>query len=94
MGRRNVGGVLAGGPHRLEAQRKTEVPAVVAPGCLDMVNFGERSSVPPQFEGRNFYQHNPHVTLMRTTPEECSEIERPLQANSINLSDPSNSFFP
>ena len=33
-----------------------------------------RETVPPQFEGRNLYVHNPTVTLMRTTPEECAEL--------------------
>jgi uncharacterized protein (UPF0261 family) len=69
-----VGGVLNAGPTRMDAAAKARVPVVVAPGCLDMVNFGERASVPEKFEGRNFYIHNPQVTLMRTTPEECAEI--------------------
>src|SRR6185369_15928694 len=50
------------------------VPAVVAPGCLDMVNFHGPETVPAKFSGRNFYQHNPQVTLMRTTPEECAQL--------------------
>lgn len=71
-----VGGVLNAGPERLDAMSKMKVPAVVAPGCVDMVNFGARDSVPSEFEGRNFYIHNPQVTLMRTTPEECATIGR------------------
>jgi uncharacterized protein (UPF0261 family) len=71
-----VGGVLSAGPDRLDAAAQAGVPAIVVPGCLDMVNFGEPASVPPQFQGRNFYQHNPQVTLMRTTPEECRELGR------------------
>ena len=47
-------------------------------GAVDMVNFCPRSTVPPRFEGRKFYQHNPNVTLMRTTPEENAEIGRRL----------------
>src|SRR2546423_1250656 len=34
-----VGGFLSAGPTRLEAAAKHGVPAVVGPGCLDMVNF-------------------------------------------------------
>jgi uncharacterized protein (UPF0261 family) len=71
-----VGGILGAGPTRLEAAAKAGVPTIITPGCLDMVNFGPRSSVPPQFSNRTFYQHNPQVTLMRTTPEECSELGR------------------
>jgi uncharacterized protein (UPF0261 family) len=41
-----------------------------------MVNFGERTSVPSKYEGRNFYIHNPQVTLMRTTPDECAQLGR------------------
>jgi len=69
-----VGGVFAAGPRRLEAAAKKGVPAVVAPGCLDMVNFNAPETVPAQFEDRLFYQHNPNVTLMRTIPEECRQI--------------------
>jgi uncharacterized protein (UPF0261 family) len=71
-----VGGILGAGPTRLEAAGKAGVPAVVAPGCLDMVNFGERATVPARFSSRTFYQHNPQVTLMRTSAEECKELGR------------------
>ena len=71
-----VGGVLSAGPQRLDAAATHGVPAIVAPGCLDMVNFGEQASVPRRFAGRRFYVHNPQVTLMRTTPEECAELGR------------------
>ena len=78
-----VGGVLTAGPERLDATAKAKIPAIVAPGCLDMVNFGERASVPAKFSGRTFYQHNPQVTLMRTTPVECTELGR-IIAEKIN----------
>lgn len=71
-----VGGILGSGPTRLEAAGKAGVPAVVAPGCLDMVNFGEPATVPAKFAGRLFYQHNPQVTLMRTNVEENSALGR------------------
>ena len=63
-----VGGVLSAGPDRLEAAGRAGIPQVVSLGALDMVNFGARDTVPEQFADRNFYMHNPSVTLMRTTP--------------------------
>lgn len=69
-----VGGVLAAGPDRLTAAGKAGVPQVVSVGALDMVNFGPWDTVPAQFKNRNLYKHNPTVTLMRTTPEECVQI--------------------
>jgi uncharacterized protein (UPF0261 family) len=71
-----VGGVLNAGPERMDAAAKAQVPVVVGPGCLDMVNFGEQASVPAQFKSRTFYIHNPQVTLMRTTAAECAELGR------------------
>jgi uncharacterized protein (UPF0261 family) len=71
-----VGGVLSAGPERLEAVGRAGLPQVVSLGALDMVNFGPRETVPPQFEDRNLYVHNPTVTLMRTTAEEMAELGR------------------
>src|SRR5216683_2279240 len=71
-----VGGVLSAGSDRLEMAGKLGVPQVVSVGALDMVNFGARDTVPPQFESRNLYVHNPSVTLMRTTPAESAELGR------------------
>jgi uncharacterized protein (UPF0261 family) len=80
-----VGGVLTAGPTRLEAAARCGVPAVISTGCLDMVNFGPPESVPAKFAGRKFYPHNPQVTLMRTTPEECAQLGRIL-AEKLNFS--------
>ena len=80
-----VGGVLSAGPERLDAAARHGVPAVIAPGCLDMVNFGPPETVPEQFAGRRFYAHNPQVTLMRTSPVEAAALGR-LVADKVNAS--------
>ena len=69
-----VGGTLGAGPTRLDAAAQAGIPAVIAPGCLDMVNFGAKDTVPEKFAGRIFYIHNPQVTLMRTTAAECAAL--------------------
>lgn len=71
-----VGGVLSAGPVRLARSGNPLVPRVVSVGALDMVNFGPKETVPPQFRERNLYVHNATVTLMRTTPAECAELGR------------------
>ncbi len=68
------GGVLTAGPTRLEAAGRAHVPAIVVPGCVDMVNFGPPDTLPAEFAGRTLYQHNDQITLMRTTPEENRRI--------------------
>jgi uncharacterized protein (UPF0261 family) len=69
-----VGGVLSAGPHRLEAAGRLGIPQVISVGALDMVNFGPRDTVPEKFHARTFYEHNPTVTLMRTTPDENARL--------------------
>src|SRR4030095_3395522 len=80
-----VGGILNARPPPRWAAARQGVPAIVPPGCLDMVNFGPPDSVPPRFQGRNFYQHNPQVMLMRTTADECAELGKIL-ADKVNMS--------
>jgi uncharacterized protein (UPF0261 family) len=65
-----AGGVLSAGPTRLEAAGMIGAPQVVAPGCLDMANFGPRQTLPAQYQDRQLYEWAPTVTLMRTTVEE------------------------
>ena len=69
-----VGGVFAATPDRLGAVIRTGIPWVGAFGACDMVNFGPRETVPPRFASRRFVVHNPQVTLMRTTRDECRAI--------------------
>ncbi len=69
-----VGGVLSAGPARLDVFARRDLPYVGSCGALDMVNFGAWDTVPERFRGRRLYRHNPAVTLMRTTPDECRAI--------------------
>lgn len=64
------GGVLSAGSERLDAAGKAGIPQVVTPACIDMCNFWAPDTVPERYKDRLFYEWNPNVTLMRTTPEE------------------------
>jgi uncharacterized protein (UPF0261 family) len=89
-----VGGVLSAGPDRLEAAGRLGLPQVVSLGALDMVNFGARDTVPERFESRNLYVHNPSVTLMRTTPDECAELGRRIARKLSAATGPTSLFIP
>lgn len=69
-----LGATLSAGPDRMNAMTKAKVPAVIAPGCLDMANYGERKTLPEEHEDRTIYIHNPQVTLLRTNAEECAQL--------------------
>jgi uncharacterized protein (UPF0261 family) len=89
-----VGGVLSAGAERLEAAGVLGIPQVVSLGALDMVNFGPMETVPETFRARNLYVHNPTVTLMRTTPEECAELGRRIARKLNAATGPTALFVP
>lgn len=89
-----AGGVLSAGPRRLEAAGECGVPQVVSVGALDMVNFGPPETVPAKYKSRLFYQHNPTVTLMRTTVEECRRLGEIIAAKLNMAKGPVTLFLP
>lgn len=79
------GGVFSAGPDRLNAAAKAGIPQVLAPGCLDMVNFWAPETVPARFAKRKLFRWNPNVTLMRTNVEENTQLGKIL-AEKLNQS--------
>jgi len=89
-----VGGVFSAGPDRLDRAGARGLPQVVSLGALDMVNFGPMDTVPETFRARTLYKHNPTVTLMRTTAEECAELGRIIARKLSAATGPVSLFIP
>ncbi len=87
-----VGGILSAGPGRLTAAGLNGTPQLVSTGATDMVNFG--GTTPAEFEGRLFYKHNPTVTLMRTTADECRELGREIAEKVSGAKGPAAIMLP
>jgi uncharacterized protein (UPF0261 family) len=89
-----VGGVLSAGSTRMDVFARHALPYVGSCGALDMVNFGAWESVPERFKSRRLYRHNPTVTLMRTTPDECRAIGRFIAGKLNAMRGPVRFFIP
>jgi uncharacterized protein (UPF0261 family) len=89
-----MGGVLACTEDRFGAVIRTRIPYIGSVGALDMVNFGAPETVPERYRGRTFYQHNPQVTLMRTTAEECARMGNWIAARLNLMEGPVRFFLP
>src|SRR5262249_8044800 len=89
-----VGGIFPASEDRFGAIIRTRIPYVGSCGALDMVNFGPPESVPAKFRGRNLYQHNPQVTLMRTTAEENRAFGRWIGERLNQMEGPVLFFLP
>ncbi len=89
-----LGGVLSAGPERLDAAAALGLPQVIAPGCVDMANFWAPDTIPDKYKDRKFYNWNPNVTLMRTSPQENAELGRILAEKANQSAGPVAFFLP
>ncbi|WP_226782259.1 ABC transporter permease [Oceaniglobus trochenteri] len=71
-----AGGVFASDTTRFDAAINSRLPFIGACGALDMVNFNAPDTVPEKYRGRLLYEHNPQITLMRTSVEENVAMAR------------------
>ena len=89
-----MGGVFPATEDRFGAVIRRRLPYIGSVGALDMVNFGAPETVPEKYRGRTFYEHNPHVTLMRTTAEECRAMGRWIGGRLNEMDAPVRFFLP
>lgn len=80
-----AGGSIAVGSNRLTTAGKKGIPQVIVPGAMDMANFRGpgTSNIPEKFKEREFYIHNPMVTLMRINETESRELGK-IIASKLN----------
>ena len=89
-----MGGVFPATEDRFGAMIRAGMPYVGSCGALDMVNFGPPDTVPEKYKDRLFYEHNPQVTLMRTTAEENERMGRWIGDRLNEMEAPVRFFIP
>lgn len=88
------GGKSGAGPGRMDAAGRQSLPQVVSVGGLDMVRFGPLSAVPGDYRSRHLHEHNPTITLMRTTPQECRQLGELIAAKVNRAEGPTQILLP
>ena len=89
-----AGGVFAADDDRFGASIRAGIPYIGSCGALDMVNFRAPDTVPERYRGRNLYEHNPQITLMRTTPDENTAMGRWIGERLNQMTGPVRFFLP
>ena len=89
-----MGGVFPATEDRFGAVIRSRVPYVGSAGALDMVNFGAPDTIPERYRQRRLHVHNPQVTLMRTTPDECERIGKWIGERLNQMDGPVRFFLP
>ncbi|KAG5985507.1 hypothetical protein E4U43_006031 [Claviceps pusilla] len=69
-----MGGTMSAGEERLDAAVEAAMPTIISLGALDMANFGPKDSVPERYSHRTQVEHNPIVTVVRTSPHDAEAI--------------------
>ena len=89
-----MGGVFPADEDRFGAFIRNRIPYVGSAGALDMVNFGPRATVPEKYRDRTFVEHNPQVTLMRTTAPENARMGEWIAGRLNEMSGPVRFLIP
>jgi uncharacterized protein (UPF0261 family) len=53
-----MGSAINGGQDRMLNAGRAGIPQIVAPGCLDLIDFAGWQDIPARFQDRPFHEHN------------------------------------
>ena len=70
------GSVLSAGENRMLGAGVANTPQIVAPGCIDLIDFPTWQDPPEIFKGREFHAHNRLICSAGLTIEEQCQVGR------------------
>jgi len=76
LGNLMVGSVVNAGESRLLNAGRAGIPQIVAPGCLDLIDFAGWQDIPDRFSDRPFHAHNRLIKSSGLNEEERRETAR------------------
>ena len=78
LGNLLAGSVVTGGEDRLMNAGRAGIPQLVAPGCLDLIDFAGWQEVPERYSDRPFHEHNRLIKSSALNSEERRDTAREL----------------
>ncbi len=64
------GSALSAGESRMQGAGKSATPQIVAPGCIDLIDYPAWQPIPERFRDREFHDHNRLIRSTGLTPVE------------------------
>ena len=94
-----LGNLLAGsfvnaGDDRLLNAGKSAIPQIVAPGCIDLIDFAGWQEIPPQYSHRPFHAHNRLIKCSALTADERRETAREIGGRLVSAKGPVHFILP
>ncbi len=94
VGNLMVGSVVNAGKDRMLGAGRAGIPQIVAPGCLDLIDFAAWEEVPERFRDRPCHAHNRLIASAALTPEERRETAREVAARMARSKAPVHFLLP
>jgi uncharacterized protein (UPF0261 family) len=76
LGNLMAGSVVNAGKDRMLNAGRQGIPQIVAPGCLDLIDFAGWQEIPPRYADRPFHEHNRLIKSSALNEEERRETAR------------------
>ena len=76
LGNLMAGSVINGGESRMLNAGKAGIPQIIAPGCLDLIDFAGWQEIPERYQDRPFHEHNRLIKSSGLNAEERRETAR------------------
>ncbi|MGJ8547671.1 MAG: Tm-1-like ATP-binding domain-containing protein [Sulfitobacter sp.] len=86
LGNLLAGSVINGGEDRMLNAGAAGIPQIIAPGCLDLIDFAGWQDIPAQYQDRPFHAHNRLIKSSGLNAEERRETAREV-AKRLKASD-------
>ena len=78
LGNLMAGSVINGGADRMLNAGRSGIPQIIAPGCLDLIDFAGWQDIPAQYQDRPFHAHNRLIKSSGLNANERRETAREL----------------
>ena len=94
LGNLLAGSVVHGGEDRMLNAGKAGIPQLIAPGCLDLIDFAGWQEIPERYSDRPFHAHNRLIKSSALNEEERRETAREIAKRLAASSAPAHVILP
>ena len=94
LGNLLAGSVINGGADRMLNAGRSNTPQIVAPGCLDLIDFAGWQDIPERYADRPFHEHNRLIKSSALNNEERRETAQAVAERMAKSPAPTHIIMP
>ncbi len=94
LGNLMAGSIVNAGPDRLLGAGRAGIPQIIAPGCIDLIDFAGWQDIPERFSDRPFHEHNRLIKSSALNAPERRETAREIGSRLGETTTPTHVLLP